>query len=692
LAALTRTAAVRALWLCSIATLLWSSPPATAGEAAADAEEQLVDDELEEEFELLEDEQVVIAPAKHKQQIEMSPAAVIVITRRVIEESGATSLMELLRRYPALHVYEFDPIYPGVMMRGTIRVLLRIDGREVNTEFFPAPFYEFIPIGIEDIERIEIVLGPNSALYGANAVSAIIDITTRRPGRRPAVDASLAGGEHGQLRTGVRLEGGLGPLLLQGTVRIDRASNWMETGRRNKDMLRALLFASAQFDKLVLQADGGVVRGTGHMYSISGEMDFNPAIMAHAGLGLKWRNLRGRAYWYAMRSNFEMNMDLVYPQAGVLARVPPFNLAGDTVHAELQYNHSFWQERLLLIAGIDGRGTWYRSKELVQEHVNEGRLGVFLHGEAQFVDWLRLTLGGRFDYNTVTKPAFSPRGAVVFRLGPDHTLRLSAGTAFRKPTLIETSANFKVDANPAFADEMRYLFEEQGISNPDLDNEILTGFELGWRGRFWQGRLRAAAEVYFNMNRQWVGFSSDIRFRPPPFQMQIDLANSHLGYDNGKGGYNIVGIHGSLECTPFDGLSLFARGEWRHEWRVNRELDHPNQVTPWQAAAGATLRLPGDMIAHLAAVHVAARHDYVRNPRSSLLPNIWGRLPAETYLMASWRAGMELPRGRLELGLSVFNPFAGRIREKAGIIDEQGHNFGGELLGRLVMLTARLKL
>ena len=249
-----------------------------------------------------------------------------------------------------------------------------------------------------------------------------------------------------------------------------------------------------------------------------------------------------------------------------------------------------------------------------------------------------------------------------------------------------------VDANPAFADEMRYLFEEQGISNPDLDNEILTGFELGWRGRFWQGRLRAAAEVYFNMNRQWVGFSSDIRFRPPPFQMQIDLANSHLGYDNGKGGYNIVGIHGSLECTPFDGLSLFARGEWRHEWRVNRELDHPNQVTPWQAAAGATLRLPGDMIAHLAAVHVAARHDYVRNPRSSLLPNIWGRLPAETYLMASWRTALQLPAGRLELGLSVFNPFAGRIREKAGIIDEQGHNFGGELLGRLVMLTARLKL
>jgi iron complex outermembrane receptor protein len=123
----------------------------------------------------------VTVAARHPQPITESPSTVIVITREDIEDSGATSLPDLLRRYPAVHVYVTDPLYPAMMIRGTIRVLVLVDGREVNLELVVAPIYELIPVGLEDIERIEIVLGPNSALYGANAVSAVFNIQTRKP-------------------------------------------------------------------------------------------------------------------------------------------------------------------------------------------------------------------------------------------------------------------------------------------------------------------------------------------------------------------------------------------------------------------------------------------------------------------------------------------------------------------------------
>ncbi|RME28197.1 MAG: TonB-dependent receptor [Deltaproteobacteria bacterium] len=456
-------------------------------------------------------------------------------------------------------------------------------------------------------------------------------------------------------------------------------------------MVRGLFSAYTQVGQHKLRADAGFATGSGYTYSVIGDMDLSAATFLNSGLEWQWKGLRARAWWYALRTDFDLNMDLYHPSTGIeLARIPPFSLAGDTAQLEVEYEHSFWDERLLLMAGADGRGTWYRSSQLVDPRVEEYRLGVFLHGELQPLEWLRLTLGGRFDYNTVTPPAFSPRGALVFDLGSGQTLRLSAGTAFRKPTLLETSSNFRIEADPAFADEMRYLFEEKGISNPALDNEELTGFELGWRGDFLDRRLRATFDVYFNMNRKWVNFVNDIRFRPPPFQMQIDLQNSRIGYENSGADYNLLGVHGSLQFEPSDDLSLFVRGEWRHEWRISGDGAEV-QAAPWQVAAGGTWKLPFESVLDIAVAHVAARKDYVVDPKSALLPVIWTALPPVTILMASWRYELNLSAGRLELGISVFNPFGGRFREKAGVVDARGANFGGELLGRSVMLTARWK-
>lgn len=673
-------AALFALCVCAL-----SAPLAAAEESGEEPDDDFLADELA----FLHEEEIVVAAARHKQKIGFSPSAVIVITRRDIEASGATSLMELLRRYPAVHVYVTDPLYPTAMIRGTIRVLLLIDGREANVEFYPAPFYEVIPVGLDDVQRIEIVLGPNSALYGANAVSAVIHITTIAPTREIRAEASLGGGNHGTLQAGASLGGGVGPLALRASLRVDRAASWMDTTLRAKDLLRNDITAVLELADGTLEANAGMVAGTGRFFGIMGDMDFDKLVLAHAELildqGLGFGRLKARAYWFGLRNAFDLDLGLVHPATGMeLGTTPRFELAGDTGHAEAQLDLEPFEDDLLIV-GADFRYTRYRSDQLVTSPIDELRVGVFAHNEYRFSPRWLLTVGARFDWNSVTDPGFSPRAALVFNPAGEHFLRASAAMAFRKPTLIETSADFRVEPDPAFP-EIRELFEEQGISNKGLDNEILTGFGLGYRGKLCDGRLRLGADAYLGLNRHWIGFANEIVFDS---MGRIDLQASRIGYGNTGSDFNIVGLQLSVEGEPADWLSLFARADVHHDWYAADGGGVP-KTPALLASAGAVARTPWGLTASLAGSLVSARKDNVRDPLTALKAWHWQDQPAHFYLMAALSHRIEAGSSNMDLGLSLFNPFGARFREKAGMLAPDGSNYGGELLGTRVMATARV--
>ncbi|MBW1808450.1 MAG: TonB-dependent receptor [Deltaproteobacteria bacterium] len=657
------------------------------------AEEQ-EKDELFDEFAFLQEQDIVLSAAKHKQKIGFSPAAVIVITRQEIEKSGANDLIELLRRYPAVHAYVTDPIYPATMIRGTIRVLLMVDGREVNVEFYTAPFYGLVPVAIDDIERIEIVLGPNSALYGANAVSAVINITTQKPAPGFHTRLRLAAGQHGNTILGGMVGGGWDPLTFQGSVQIDKADSWMESGLTLKDLIRSNLTISYSLENGSISASAGLLDGGGRLFGVMGYMDFTKMIMAYSMLDFdydfEYGDFKFKTYWYGLRTDFTVDFAMYHPSApGVsLGTVPPFTLRGDTLHSEAQYDIELFEGNLL-ITGLDFRYTYYQSDQLVEPELTQYRFGIFVHDEQLLFDKLMLTASFRFDYNSVTNPAISPRGAIIYNPDGDHFIRLSAGSAFRKPTMIETSANFTIDGNPSFP-EIKELFETKGISNADLSNESLTGIELGYRGTLLEKALRISADIYFNMNRNWISFLTDIRFRPPPFNMQIDIDNSRVGYENSGDDFNIFGVNIGIEGEPIDNLTLFLRGEYRYEYFTKDERKAP-KTPEYLFTAGGTWRLPFGLTVHLALSHVAPRKDDIGNPQSVLEASSWQQLPAVTLVMANLNYRLEFGDSKLDLGLSFFNPFGGRFREKAGVETQDGSNYGGEVLGTRAMLSARLR-
>ncbi len=135
----------------------------------------------------------VTSASKHVEKSFDSPLSSTVLSRDEIENSGATSIPEALRLVPGLIVREKTPGNYDVQIRGNDNLppngmfvytensmtLVMIDSRPVYNYAFGGTFWETLPVELNDIDRIEVIRGPSSALYGPNAVSGAINIITR---------------------------------------------------------------------------------------------------------------------------------------------------------------------------------------------------------------------------------------------------------------------------------------------------------------------------------------------------------------------------------------------------------------------------------------------------------------------------------------------------------------------------------
>jgi outer membrane cobalamin receptor len=656
-----------------------------AGWGASAQEEDLG---LEDEFALLEEEDVVFSAAKHKQKAGFSPSAVIVITRKEIEESGALTIVELLRQYPAVTAFEHDPMYPSAEIRGTFRVLLLVDGREVNLEFFVAPFFVALPAGMNSIERIEIVLGPNSALYGADAVSAAINVITRKPSGDFHVDVSAAGGAHGTTVLEGSVQGGIGPVSARVMFGIDNADSWMERAVPSKQVNRIKGIVRLELPGADLMVRAGLVAGAGQFFGVVGYFDFKEFMLPYAQVDLEISDLKVTAYWNGLRTMYDLEMGLVDPNLGELGTLPRFNTDGDTFQVGAQYDLEPFEGNLL-ICGLDARSVTFHDPKFVDSDIVEYRLGAFLHDEQWFGDRVVLTLGVRFDYTSVTGPAVSPRVAVVYNPAGEHFLRFSGGMAFRKPTLLESSVNVYVDEKPAFP-EIAELFEVYGTSDSDVSNEKLVNVEVGYRGALLDNALRLRIDVYLGTSWDTIGFENYIHIEDTPLGPRIIPGESRLGYDNVGNDDWIIGVNAGVTWEPDENLTLFLRGELRHQWLIQADRRDPNTVR-LQGVAGGTLHTDFGLTLHLAGVYCGGDSATMRDPVSIMVPEVPAQVPGRFYLMGSARYTFWLGESQLDLGLSLFNPFGGRFRELSGVRAADGSNYGGEFIGTRAILSGRIR-
>ena len=132
-------------------------------------------------------EETVVTASKSAQSPLDAPNSTSIITEQDIRLSGITKIAELLRRLAGVDMAEVTGSQSEVSLRGfnqrlSNKVLVLVDGRSVYVDLLGATLWGTLSIGVEDIERIEVVRGPGSALYGADAFNGVINIITKPPG------------------------------------------------------------------------------------------------------------------------------------------------------------------------------------------------------------------------------------------------------------------------------------------------------------------------------------------------------------------------------------------------------------------------------------------------------------------------------------------------------------------------------
>lgn len=137
---------------------------------------------------------VVVTASRTEQQVKEAPAAVEVITREDIENTGAETLAQALEMATGINVLENGMVGNQSSIRGmnTNQTLILVDGRRVRTENTSETqnYYELQRVNMDEVERVEIVRGAVSSLYGADALGGVINIITKKPGN-PGGSASV---------------------------------------------------------------------------------------------------------------------------------------------------------------------------------------------------------------------------------------------------------------------------------------------------------------------------------------------------------------------------------------------------------------------------------------------------------------------------------------------------------------------
>lgn len=158
--------------------------------------------------------EIVVTATRTAQTVDDSLAAVTVITREQIEQSSALTVPDLLRDVVGLETVRNGGIgqASSVFMRGTNsdHVLVLIDGIKIGSATLgQVPFQD---LSLSQVERIEVVRGPRSSLYGSEALGGVIQIFTRRPSEQSTVQASVGVGNDNHYETTADVSGAMGKM------------------------------------------------------------------------------------------------------------------------------------------------------------------------------------------------------------------------------------------------------------------------------------------------------------------------------------------------------------------------------------------------------------------------------------------------------------------------------------------------
>jgi iron complex outermembrane receptor protein len=439
-------------------------------------------------------EPVTTSATGKPQRASEAPAAMTIVTAEEITKSGARTLPDVLNRVAGIDVLSWSSTNADVGVRGynqgyNPKLLVLVNGRQVYQDFYGMTLWSAIPVQLSEIRQIEVVKGPQSALFGFNAVSGVVNIVTYNPLYDDAGAADVTFGNVGQRefnfvktlklgeRGGVRLSaGGWNVDAYDTQTSRQVAGVYDDVSTRRTASLDSLFQVTPDiqvgFEATWSRIDEFNVSPNGDYLGVNYEThSFRGNVKANSSIGLLETNV------YTNR----LDADLETPTS--------------TISTSTKTDVVQLQDLLKLTDSLTTRiGLEYRNNSIDSYPVASTTNGYKNYAISNMYDWqvspdFNLTLAVRGDrtalYRDGGRPypftsedydrtfnSFSYNAGMVWRATPQDSLLLTAGRGVSSPSLIELTNN-------AVAAPGAGTVSISG--NPDVDPSVATSYEIGWR-------------------------------------------------------------------------------------------------------------------------------------------------------------------------------------------------------------------
>lgn len=488
-----------------------------------------------------EDLPIVLTPARLKQNRTDVPASVSVIDRAMINASGLREIPELFRLIPGTSVgardgWNYVVSYHGSNYRDSRRMQVLIDGRSVYQAGLATVDWNDIPITIEDIERIEVVRGPSTASYGANAFLGVINIITRHPSDIDYIEASAKRGSertedyrishadeylggHYRLTIASRHDDGF-DVKKNGTDRLDSKTVQLINTRYERQFKNTGLGLSLGYKEGRVSDDYSDIDVTSpdtevDDYYFSSKIENELSIFHHIKIQYDFSGQQQVHRWTAKIPPFYTNLS-DNPAPFILVDA---NEDQQVNRHDLDFQDTYiWNDSLTSVAGVHLKQSRVSSETYYGGTVKSNNYQFFYNFEKKISDKFTVNSGGSYEYQEDIGKNFSPRLAFHYHLNKNNSFRFIYSEAIRTPDLLETSANWTYtgrNVRPTNGGPDIAVLLQSAKGNPALKPELIQSREIGYYGNFNNKHLQWDVKIFSDHLKQLMSNSISLdRFDP----------------------------------------------------------------------------------------------------------------------------------------------------------------------------------
>jgi len=418
---------------------------------------------------------VVITSSRRQEKALDAPASVSVLNSDDLARSIGPSSAEALRSTTGVDMAQTGIDRREIVLRGFNNAFsgaayVLTDYRQAAAPSLNVNLYSIMPNMNIDVERVEIVRGPGSALYGAGVDAGVIHFISKDPFSHPGTTISVSGGERSLFGAQFRHAGVTGAKSNIGykiTGMYGQANDWELDSANDEDAIQIAQdrltdgtesVRDNEFDKFNVNGTLEYRFGPNRAFIVNGgHSEFTATVLSGIGtlqavgfgysygkLRLQYDNFFAQVYVNknAAGDSFVYGLD-IDPVGGDFEHDTVVD-KGIVYNAQAQYDATLANGRQEFIVGVDLEFTRPDTEGSIngrnEDDDDISEYGAYVQSMTQLTPQLRLTLAARGDYNTVQEDfTVSPRAALVFSPSPGHSVRVTYNRAFSSPS---SNSNF----------------------------------------------------------------------------------------------------------------------------------------------------------------------------------------------------------------------------------------------------------